>query len=684
MGFLSLRNGAVGLMAFAALGAVTSGSVLAQDKTDQPQSDQITIDDLMALKRVASPKISPDGQWVAYTVSSTDMKANKSSTRLWIVSKDGATTLPMTLKSGSVGNPQWSPDGQFLAFTASRGGDDAKSQVWTLNMMGGEAEQYTNIDQGVSDYRWAPDGQSMVLIIKDKSQRQLAEEAAKKTGEKLPADPYVINRRQFKRDYVGYLDETRTHLYHFKKGDEAPRQLTFGAYDDSDPQWSPDGQKIAFVSNRTADPDSNDNSDIWIVDLGASEADPRLRQFTKNVGPDHSPAWSHDGQTIAYVTVTRPDIIWYATNHLAYRKTSGGDAVVLTTSLDRNVSNPVFAPDNQTVYFELEDAGTDQLARITLNSRAIERVFQDQASLRRFDMNAKGHMVALISRPHQTTNVSLIADDGRETRLTTLNDDMLAGKKLASVEKITFNSKDGTPVDGFLYLPAGYQKGQAYPTILRLHGGPVSQYDYGFNNDAQLLAAKGYVVLMPNPRGSSGYGQNFSLALWQKWGVRDFEDVMAGIDHLVAEGITDPDRLGVGGWSYGGMLTNYVITKSTRFKAAISGASEVLYRANYGVDHYQRHWEAELGLPWENAAAWEAISPFNDVAGVTTPTLVMGGQEDWNVPVMNSEQLYQALNRVGVETQLVVYPGEHHGFRKPHFIKDRYQRYVDWYDKYLK
>ncbi len=668
---------AVGLIGF-----IVAGQTTAQQ---QPiASDHLTIDDVMALKRVANPKISPDGQWVAYTVTTTDMEANKASTRLWIVSSDGSKTLPMTLKSDSVSNPHWSPDGTYLAFTASRGGDDAKSQVWTLNMMGGEAEQYTHVDQGVSDYRWAPDGQSMVLVIRDKSPRQLAEEKAKKTGEKLPPDPYVINRRQFKRDYVGYLDETRTHLYHYAKGDEAPRQLTFGPYDDSDPQWSPDGEKIAFVGNRTDDPDSNDNSDIWIVDLGASEADQRLRQFTKNVGPDRSPAWSQDGKTIAYVTVTRPDIIWYATNHLAYRMVSGGEAVVMTTSLDRNVSNPVFAPDHETVYFELEDAGTNQLAKINMKSRQVERVFQQQASLQRLDMNAAGQMVALIDRPGQTANVSLINQDGVETRLTKINDDLLAGKKLASVEKLTFNSKDGTPVDGFLYLPAGHQNGQMHPTILRLHGGPVSQFDYGFDAYAQLYAAHGYAVLMPNPRGSSGYGQNFSVALWQKWGVRDFEDVMAGIDHLIEKGIADPDKLGVGGWSYGGMLTNYVITKSTRFKAAVSGASEVLYRANYGVDHYQRHWEAALGLPWDTARAWEAISPFNDVAKVTTPTLVMGGQEDWNVPVMNSEQLYQALRRVGVETQLVVYPGEHHGFRKPNFIKDRYERFLNWYDRYLK
>ena len=216
---------------------------------------------------------------------------------------------------------------------------------------------------------------------------------------------------------------------------------------------------------------------------------------------------------------------------------------------------------------------------------------------------------------------------------------------------------------------------------MRLHGGPVSQYDFSFKAEAQLLAANGYVVVMANPRGSSGYGQDFSSALWADWGNKDFEDVMAAVDFAIERGYADPDRLGVGGWSYGGILTNYVITKTDRFAGAITGASEVLYVANYGHDHYQLEWETELGLPWENRELWERLSPFNDVDKVTTPTLVMGGKEDWNVPINNSEQLYQALKRLGIDTQLVVYPDEAHGISRPSFIRDRYQRYLDWYGR---
>jgi dipeptidyl aminopeptidase/acylaminoacyl peptidase len=214
----------------------------------------------------------------------------------------------------------------------------------------------------------------------------------------------------------------------------------------------------------------------------------------------------------------------------------------------------------------------------------------------------------------------------------------------------------------------------------------VAQYNHEFEFEAQLFAAHGYLVVRTNPRGSSGYGQDFSVAIFADWGNKDFFDVMAGVDYAIAQGWADPDRLGVGGWSYGGILTNNVITKTTRFKGAISGASEVLYISNYGHDHYQLVWEQELGLPWEgnNREVWERISPFNYVERITTPTLVIGGEEDWNVPILNSEQLYQALRRIGIPTQLVVYPGEGHGIRVPSYQKDRYERYLAWYGRWVK
>jgi dipeptidyl aminopeptidase/acylaminoacyl peptidase len=252
------------------------------------------------------------------------------------------------------------------------------------------------------------------------------------------------------------------------------------------------------------------------------------------------------------------------------------------------------------------------------------------------------------------------------------------------VEYVHFKSKDGTSVSGYLYKPVDYKPGQRYPTILRLHGGPTLSYQADFTPDPQFYAANGYVVLAPNPRGSTGYGENFCKAIFADWGNKDFQDDMAMVDYAIAQGLADPERLGVGGHSYGAISTNFIIMQTTRFKAAISQSGEFLNVTNWGHDEYVREWEYELGLPWENRALWEKLSWFNSAARIKTPTLITGGDDDWNVPIINCEQMYETLKRLGVPTLLVVYPGEHHDFTRPSFIVDLRNRYLHWYNHYVK
>ena len=647
---------------------------LALNAQTDPAGRLLTPEDLFAIKDVGNPQISPDGEWVAYTVRESSFEDDESETRIWMVSTRDGEVLPMTGVGSSVSQPRWSPDGKYLSFIASR--NDGESQVWALDRRGGEAVQLTEIEQGVGSYEWSPDSQRLLLVIRD------AEDEESEEDNDRP-EPWVIDRLQFKRNYSGYLDRRRNHLYVQELDSGQVTQLTSGDYDDSQPGWSPDGQLIAFVSNRTEEPDANSNTDIWVVSADSPDAGATLLQVTTNPGADSSPAWSPDGQTITYTTVTEPDIIWYATNHLAISPATGGTARVLTTRLDRNVSSPRFSPQGGEILFVLEDSGERHLASIDVSGENFRRPIAGQQSLRAFTMNNNGQIAALIGSAHQPTEI-FFQDDNQLRQLTFTNKPLLDSLSLAEVENVQFASQDGTEIEGFVFKPPGFNENFQYPTLLRIHGGPVSQYDFNFNFEAQLFAANGYVVVMTNPRGSSGYGQDFSLGIWQAWGVKDFQDVMAGVDYVIDQGYADPERLGVGGWSYGGILTNYVITKTGRFSGAITGASEVLYRSNYGHDHYQRQWEAELGLPWENAEAWERISPFNDVANISTPTLIMGGEKDWNVPILNSEQLYQALKRLGRETQLVVYPGEFHGIRTPSFQLDRLERYLAWYGKYVK
>ncbi|MEZ5426245.1 MAG: S9 family peptidase [Pyrinomonadaceae bacterium] len=651
----------------------------------QTAKKPLTIDDFFKMKTLGDPRVSPDGRWVAYTVTELDLKEDKSETRIWMVPTAGGEAIPMTAKGYSAEMPRWSPDGKYLSFLASREkddkGDDKPAQVFTLNRLGGEAQQVTQVKQGVSGYEWSPDGKRILLILRDPRPEELTED---KEDDKKPR-PYVIDRLQFKRDEIGYLDRYRKHLYVLAVGVEKaePVQITSGDFDDSEPAWSPDGKSVAFVSNRSDNPDGTPNPDIWIVSADNTDKGQTLLQVTKNPREDTSPAWSPDGRTIAYVTVTAElKVMWYATNHLATVPATGGQPTVWTTELDRNVIKPKFSSDGQKIWLMLEDSGENQLASFDPATRNLKRAVTGTSIVLDYDL--QGDLVApLISRPDLPGDVFAWRNESL-SQLTRSNQDWLEKTELTPVENIHFKSKDGTEIEGFLYKPIGYRPSMKYPTLLRIHGGPVSQYDFSFNFDAQLFAANGYLVVEVNPRGSSGYGQAFSYALFADWGNLDFQDVMAGVDYAVAEGMADPDRLGVGGWSYGGILTNYVITQTTRFKGAISGASEALYRSNYGHDHYQMWWEVELGLPWENAEAWERISPFNKVDKITTPTLWIGGGADWNVPILNSEQMYQAMKRLGRETQLVVYPGEPHGLKRPTFLKDRYERYLDWYGKYVK
>jgi len=638
----------------------------------------IVVSDLAALTTVGLPRISPDGKQVAYSLSTADSKKDRNTTRIWMSQMAGGPAIPMTGAGQPGSNPRWSPDGKYLAFTGARNGGEA--QVWTLNRLGGEAEQLTSVKQGVDDFEWSPDGSRVLLSVRDpKPERPKGDSANPETPE-----PVVVDRLQFKRDVTGYLDRRRTHLYVFDVLTRKLTQITSGDFDDSDPAWSPDGKLVAFVSNRTEEPDNNRNSDIWVVGADNTDQGRTLRRVTTNPGSDESPAWSPDGRSIAYLTTIDVPAMWYATRHLAVIPSAGGTPALPTRSLDRNVSSPRYSPDGKEIYFILEDGGASHLAKIPAGGGPVTRVVGGLRSVGAYDIAPDGRIVVRVAETGFPGELFTLTAATAPARLTHANDSLLATLRLAQVENIHFKSRDGTDIEGFLYYPVGYDRSLRYPTLLRIHGGPVSQFEAAFNFEAQLFAANGYAVVTVNPRGSSGYGQAFSQAFFADWGHKDFEDVMAGVDYAIAQGVADSSRLGVGGWSYGGILTNYVITKSTRFKGAISGASEALIVGNYGHDHYQREYEEELGLPWQNRAAYERLSSFNDVEKIATPTLWIGGAEDWNVPILNSEQMYQAMRRLGRQTQLVVYPGEHHGIARLSFQRDRLERYLAWYGKYVK
>jgi dipeptidyl aminopeptidase/acylaminoacyl peptidase len=643
-------------------------------------------DDVFALKTVGDPQISPEGTWVAYTVRTLDAKEDRRDTDVWMVpmSQTGGGAVRVTASPKPESRPRFSPDGHYLAFLSGREGD--KSQVWLLDRQGGEAVKLTDYKADVDDLAWSPDSRRLALIVGDVDPDDPVApgpDGKPKEGAAKTPKPIVIRRLQFKRDREGYLRELRSHLYVFDIASKKSEQITFGPYDDGEPVWSPDGRWIAFSSNRSKDPDANDNRDVFLIAPRAGETP---KAMTTSPASDSSPAFSPDGRWIAYVTGGAPEDIWYATSSVAVIPVAGGEPRLLTRALDRNVKSPRFAPDGKSILFLVDEGGTVHLARVPAAGGTVERIVGGDREVESYGQGPKGDLVVLESQPSYPAEISAVEAKGSLRRLTRMNDDFLKGIRLAQVQRLKVKSADGQEIDAFLTLPpdAGLGAGHRLPTILRIHGGPTDQYTMAFQAEWQILAAHGYAVVTANPRGSSGYGRDFSHVLWADWGNKDYEDVMAAVDRAIAMGVADPDRLGVGGWSYGGILTDYVVTKTGRFKAAISGSSETNYLANYGTDHYQREWEAELGLPWKNPQLWIRLSPFYQVEKITTPTLFLCGAADLNVPCLNSEQLFQAMRRLGRDTELVVYPEQFHSIEKPSYVKDRFERYLDWYDKHLK
>jgi dipeptidyl aminopeptidase/acylaminoacyl peptidase len=667
------RAGAVALSALALMTA--AGGASAAVRPLKP-------DDIFALKEVSDPRISPDGHSVAYEVSSLDKDRDDSDSDIWLMPLAGGEALRLTSSTFPESSPRFSPDGRYLAFLSDR--DGIWTQVWLMDRRGGEAVRLTHFKANVSALAWSPDSSRLALVVKDvdKEDPETEEDAdvASGEGKEKPPKPIVIRRLKFKKDGEGYLNDLRHHVHVLDVAARKSVQITTGPYDDAEPAWSPDGRFIAFTSNRTPDPDSNENTDIFLVQARAGATPRRL---TTSPGTDSSPEFSPDGRTIAYVAGGDPKDIWYGTLNLGTVPVDGGHETILTQALDRVVADPLFSPDGRSIYFLVEEGGNSHLARIPATGGAVERVVTGELDVQGFDVGKNGEIVVLESRPDQPSEISVVTG-GALRRISHTNDAFLKGITLGPVERFKAKSRDGTMIDVFLVRPPGTQLKAKRPAILLIHGGPNGQYSTAFDEEWQMLAARGYVVIGPNPRGSTGYGQAFSRAIFADWGNKDYDDLMAAVDQAVALGAADPDRLGVGGWSYGGMMTDVVITKTNRFKAAVAGASEANAFANYGVDEYVYAWEMEAGLPWKNFDTWMRLSPWFHVDKVTTPTLFLGGSEDHNVPIVNSEQMYESLRRLGVETELVVYPDEYHDITRPSFQKDVYERYISWYDAHLK
>jgi dipeptidyl aminopeptidase/acylaminoacyl peptidase len=657
----------VALLAFGALTAAAQDSP--QPAAGAPRT--LALEDSETVKGPESLALSRDGRQVAYVLDD----------RIYVVPLAGGVPRPVTAPGSSAWDPYWSRDGSALYFLSDRSDGN---QLWKLALGSfGEATQVTKFEQGVDELDFSPDESKLLMQFTAEDLKKADEEGeAGAVADAGGAKPFVITRLEFKEDAgEGYLTgDLAEHLHVFDVATGKLAQITSGKYSESEAAWSPDGRRIVFVSNREADPDASYKTDLWIVAVENSDQGASLQRLTNDERVKSSPAWSPDGSSIAFLTAE--DGV-YGSPQLAVMPAAGGEARILTAELDRWVNEFRYSADGQWIFFTYEHEGGTRLARIRPKEGGLETVESGDQYVGSFDVAKNGAIAARIETGNRGAEIYSVSK-GRQAQLTQINDAFLDSILVGAKETVSFKSADGTVVQAFVTKPPGFVAGRKYPTILHIHGGPVGQFGWGFDFKPQYFAANGYVVIEPNPRGSTGRGQDFVRAIYETWGITDYDDLIAAVDYAIAAGYADPDRLAVTGYSYGGYMTNVVITRSNRFKAAASGAGHSYIIANYGHDIYQKWYNWELGPPWENREKYDKLSPLLQAGIVTTPTLFLGGREDWNVPVLNAELFYQSLRMRGIDTQLVVYPGMHHSDWTPEFERDYLDRVRAWFDKYLK
>jgi dipeptidyl aminopeptidase/acylaminoacyl peptidase len=653
----------------------------------------LTPEDWYRFQAVSDLRIARDGAAVAYLVTSYDKESDESRAALWMSDWGGQHDEQLT-HGESVSEPRFSPDGRYLSFLSARPAG-ANTQLWLLDRHGGEPRQITHVNGEITSYAWSPDGTRIVLVMHGVPEEHgegtsgKLGKASKKPKTETVAKPLVIDAYQFKEDEKGYLTAaSRSRLYLLDVRSGAVEPLTTDPERvDSHPAFSPDGHQIAYVSrNAGGGAEWAGIDEIYLVPATAGA---KPRRLIKTWTPNHQHLeWSPDGRLIAFLIGDEPRYNAYILDDLAVVEVASGRVRDLTSKLDRAVVSPVFTSDGRAIQFAIEDDGFQYPAEVALATGTVTHL-ADSMVVTDIETSA-GHTAVLATSDQSAVEVCAL-EGGKLRPLSAHNRALLDEIALGTVEDIAFTSRDGTAIHGQIVKPSDFVQGHRYPTIVWIHGGPNGQDQhelvlegYGPPLERQLFATHGYVVLGINYRGSTGRGAAFARSIFADWGHKEVEDLLAGVDYAIGKGIADPARLGIGGWSYGGILTDYTIASDARFRTAISGAGSGNQLSMYGTDEYIVEYNAELGAPWRNLPLWLQVSyPFFHADHIHTPTLFLGGDKDFNVPIAGGEQMYQALRTLGVQTQLIVYPGEFHVLTRPSFLVDRSTRYLAWMEKYL-
>ncbi len=643
-----------------------------------------TVADFDRLADISEPVFTPDGAALVYTLTTRNTAIDAEVSDLWSVRWDGGAPRQLTRTATvSEWQPVPSPDGRQLYFL-SDGAKDEETQLWVMKLRGGGARQLTRIAGGISDFALAPDGKRAVVVAELGGPPEPNPGKGKAALRSKP--PIVIDRFGFRADERGWIDAATQQLLLIDLKGGRPVQLTQGSTDVSSPAWSPDGSAIAYVGYRDEAADRVRDSDIFTI---APKAGATPRQVSTSRGADNDPsdsamrpAWSPDSRRLAWVTRGEAKWIYYSPFQLSVGDLASG-AVREVARIDRWTSLPRWSADGKALLALIEQDRTAWLADIDPDAGKLRYLTEGAHVAADFAIGSGGRLAVLdgdASRPAALRKI------GREGRVLADHNLWLGERRLAEAREIVFPSADGTEIHGLFVtpLPGTVPAAAKPPLIVRIHGGPVSQFAHEFMPDWQVYAAQGYAVLAVNPRGSSGRGFDFARSIYADWGNKDAADLSAGIDWAIAQSLADPQRIGVGGWSYGGILTNYMIASDARVRAGVSGAGVSNIYGLWGVDQYIREYEQELGTPWDNRAAYDRVSyPFFKAGKITAPTLFLCAEEDLNVNCEGSQQMYQALRTRGVPTRLVVYPGANHSLTAPSHVRDRMQRSLDWYARHL-
>ena len=628
--------------------------------------------DVYKMEAVSRPKISPEGSWILYSQSKIDAAKDRSVSKLYMMSSDGKETITLTEQTMGVGNYQWSPDGKYISYLTKGKDEDKGSQVFLMDRRGGEGVQLTNIKGEINDYVWFNSGKKMIVVVKDFNYADTAKSKIR--------TPYEMTRYKFKQDNEGYLDNRKTHIYLFDLTTKKLDTLTSGNYNESSVAISTDDAMIVYTSNVSENPDKNSNTDLFLLKptKGATPL-----QLTTYKGANTNPVFSPDNSKIAFLqSSSERNFDMYDITQLGIYDLKSKTISIVSKNYDRAFSSIAWSIDGQSILSLIEDDRKQNLVQFNIQTQQPTLLTNEMGVYSAMDMNDKGDMVLLFANL-ETPNEIYSYQNKTTKRLTHLQDAFVASLKKGYHKGFQSTSSDGTIVSSILHLPDSGAKN--LPLILFIHGGPVAQDDYAFDMTSRIYAAAGYAVATVNYRGSSGRGVAFTSAIYADWGNKEVKDIIGAADYLIKEGIADPNRLGIAGWSYGGILTNYTIATDKRFKAGVSGAGSSLMMSVYGSDQYISQYEDELGKPWENPKKYEALSyPFYKVKEIKAPVLFMASQADFNVPVIGAEQMYQAFKSEGIPTELIIYPNQNHGIRVPSYIVHRHNAHINWFNKYLK